>query len=148
MEDIGREFLNAVAGRFEQWKVTVEKAVAPLDEGQLHWRPDPESNSVAVLLRHIAGNLISRWRQFLTTDGEKPDRNRDAEFEDAALTRQELLARWERGWATLFAALAGLGEADLVRTVTIRSEPHAVVDAINRQIAHYALHGGAVTRPC
>ena len=145
MEDIGREFLNAVAGRFEQWKVTVEKAVAPLDEGQLHWRPDPESNSVAVLLRHISGNLISRWRQFLTTDGEKPDRNRDAEFEVGPETsREELMRRWEEGWALLRAELAKLTPDDLLKTTYVRSRPQIALDAILRQLAHLANHAGQI----
>ena len=91
---------------------------------------------------HISGNQVSRFTDFLTTDGEKPDRDRDAEFEDASLSKEALLGRWERGWSVLFSAISVLTEADLVRTVTIRAQPHTVVEAINRQVAHYATHVG------
>src|SRR3954467_14874395 len=103
----------------------------PASEG-----PDaPESNSLAILVKHLAGNMRSRWTDFLTTDGEKPDRDRDSEFEDPPADRAQLLALWERGWAVLFAALEPLGEADLGRTITIRGERHSVMQAINRQVA-------------
>ena len=139
---LGALYLADALKRFQEAKKQADGALAQVPFERWRERLDPSSNSIATLVLHISGNQLSRWRDFLTSDGEKPDRDRDSEFEDAALTRQELLARWERGWATLFVALAGLGEADLVRTVTIRSEPHAVVAAINRQIAHYALHVG------
>jgi hypothetical protein len=139
---LGALYLADAVKRFQETKKQADAALAQVPFERWHERLDPGSNSLATLVLHICGNQLSRWRDFLTSDGEKPDRDRDAEFEDAALTRQQLLARWERGWATLFAALAQLGEADLVRSVTIRSEPHAVVEAINRQVAHYALHVG------
>jgi len=105
---------------------------------------DAESNSIAIIVKHMSGNMRSRWLNFLTTDGEKPDRNRDTEFESPANTRAELIEQWERGWKYVFDALEPLTEADLTRTVTIRSEPHTVMQAINRQIAHYAHHVGQI----
>ena len=105
---------------------------------------DPESNSIAIIVKHMAGNMRSRWMDFLSTDGEKPDRNRDTEFEDAPKTRAALMELWERGWKYVFDALEPLTEADLTRTITIRTEPHSVMQAINRQIAHYAHHVGQI----
>ncbi len=105
---------------------------------------DAESNSIAIIVKHMAGNMRSRWMDFLTTDGEKSDRNRDTEFEEPPTTRAALLELWERGWKYLFDALEPLTDADLARTVTIRTEPHSVMQAISRQIAHYAHHVGQI----
>ena len=105
---------------------------------------DAESNSIAIIIKHMAGNMRSRWTDFLTTDGEKPDRNRDTEFEDAPKTRAALMELWERGWKLVFDALQPLTEEDLARKVTIRTEPHSVMQAINRQIAHYSYHVGQI----
>ena len=106
-------------------------------------RLDPESNSLATLMLHLSGNMLSRWTDFLTTDGEKADRDRDAEFEDpGTFDPVALRDRWERGWACLFGTLEGLTAAELDRTVTIRHEPHTVLEAINRQLAHYPYHAG------
>ena len=105
---------------------------------------DQESNSIAIIVKHLSGNMRSRWLDFLTTDGEKPDRNRDTEFETPPTTRAELIEMWERGWKYVFDALEPLTEADLTRTVTIRTEPHSVMQAINRQVAHYAHHVGQI----
>lgn len=105
---------------------------------------DAESNSIAIIVKHMTGNMRSRWMDFLTTDGEKPDRNRDTEFEDAPKTRAALMELWERGWKYLFDALEPLTDADLARTVTIRTEPHSVMQAINRQVAHYSHHIGQI----
>jgi hypothetical protein len=105
---------------------------------------DAESNSIAIIVKHLAGNMRSRWRDFLTTDGEKLDRKRDTEFEDPPKTRAELKALWESGWKHVLDALEALTETDLGRTVTIRTEPHSVMQAINRQIAHYAYHVGQI----
>ncbi len=113
------------------------------DEG-LFTTLDAESNSIAIIVKHMAGNMRSRWMDFLTTDGEKTDRNRDTEFEQPPQTRAELLELWERGWKYLFDALTPLTDADLTRTVTIRTEPHSVMQAINRQVAHYAHHIGQI----
>ncbi len=105
---------------------------------------DPESNSIAIIVKHLSGNMRSRWLDFLTTDGEKPDRNRDTEFETPPTNRAEVIEQWERGWKYVFDALEPLTEADLTRTVTIRTEPHSVMQAINRQVGHYAHHVGQI----
>jgi len=105
---------------------------------------DKESNSIAIIVKHMAGNMRSRWTDFLTSDGEKPDRNRDTEFEDAPKTRAELMAMWERGWKYVFDAMAALTDADLTKIVTIRTTPHSAMQAITRQVAHYAHHVGQI----
>ena len=105
---------------------------------------DPETNSIATIVKHMSGNMRSRWTDFLTTDGEKPSRDRDQEFVDPPATREALMDAWEDGWARLFAALEPLSDADLARTVTIRGEAHSVMQAINRQVAHYSLHVGQI----
>jgi hypothetical protein len=121
-----------------------DRAIAQLDDASLHIQINPLQNTVAVIMQHMAGNALSRWADFLTTDGEKPDRDRDSEFIDRQLPRPELLALWERGWKCLFDALAPLTDEDLSRTVTIRREPHTVFKAIVRQIAHYSWHTGQI----
>lgn len=130
---------------FGQYKKMAEKAVAQISNEEFFRALDPESNSVAVIIRHMAGNMRSRWRDFLTTDGEKPDRNRDQEF-DLPLTpaREKVMAEWDEGWAMVFAALEPLTEADLPREVFIRGERHSVTQAINRQVAHYSSHVGQI----
>ena len=129
---------------FRYYKKLAERAIAQCPDDALFTVLDAESNSIAIIVKHMAGNMRSRWRDFLTTDGEKPDRNRDMEFEDPPKTRAELLELWERGWKYIFDALDPLTEADMARTVTIRTEPHSVMQAINRQIAHYAHHIGQI----
>ncbi len=121
-----------------------DKAIEQVSDEELALTPDPESNSVATIVKHMAGNMKSRWTDFLTADGEKPDRNRDAEFEAPPQSRAELTAMWEEGWNCVFGALGPLTEADLVRTVTIRGEAHSVMQAINRQLAHYSYHVGQI----
>ncbi len=129
---------------FRYYKKLGEDAMAQVTDEQLFATLDPESNSIAIIVKHVAGNMRSRWTDFLTTDGEKPDRRRDTEFEDAPATRADLLALWDAGWNYVFAALEPLTDADLARQVTIRAEPHSVMQAINRQIAHYANHIGQI----
>src|ERR1700691_3692962 len=119
-------------------------AIAQAPDASLAATLDPESNSIATIVKHLSGNMRSRWTNFLTTDGEKPDRNRDGEFEEPPRTRAELLEMWERGWKLVFDALEPLTDADLARTVTIRTEAHSVMQAINRQIAHYSYHVGQI----
>lgn len=127
------------------WKGLAEKAMAQMKDEDFHVAIDPESNSVAVIVKHMVGNMRSRWRDFLTTDGEKPDRHRDTEFEmTEKLTRAQIMDLWERGWKYVWDALEPLTDADLTRTVYIRSEPHSVMQAINRQVAHYANHIGQI----
>ncbi len=129
---------------FRYYKKLAERAMAQCSEESLFTTIDAESNSIAIIVKHMAGNMRSRWRDFLTTDGEKQDRNRDTEFEDPPKTRATLMEMWERGWKYVFDALEPLTDADLGRTVTIRTEPHSVMQAINRQIAHYAHHVGQI----
>ena len=129
---------------FRYYKKLGERAMAQCSDGDLFAVIDAESNSIAIIVKHMAGNMRSRWMDFLTTDGEKPDRNRDTEFEDAPKTREALMELWERGWKYLFDALEPLTDDDLTRTVTIRTEPHSVMQAINRQVAHYAHHVGQI----
>lgn len=129
---------------FRYYKKLAERAMAQCPDEGLFAVIDRESNSIAIIVKHMAGNMCSRWMDFLTTDGEKPDRNRDTEFEDAPQTRAALMELWERGWKYVFDALEPLTEADLARTVTIRTEPHSVMQAINRQVAHYSHHVGQI----
>ena len=130
---------------FRYYKKLAERAMAQCPDEGLFATLDGESNSIAIVVKHMVGNMRSRWSDFLTTDGEKPDRHRDTEFEEPAKSGEELLASWERGWKYLFDALAGLSDADLTRTVYIRTEPHSVMQAINRQVAHYSYHVGQIT---
>jgi len=129
---------------FRYYKKLAERGMTQLPDEHYFTALDDESNSIAIIVKHMAGNMRSRWTDFLTTDGEKPGRHRDTEFEDPPATRQAVLAMWEEGWACLFAALEPLAEADLARTVTIRGEAHSVMQAINRQLAHYPYHCGQI----
>jgi hypothetical protein len=129
---------------FRYYKKLAEDAMAQVSDEELTMTLDGEMNSIALIVKHMAGNLRSRWTDFLTTDGEKPDRNRDSEFVAPPATRAELMKVWEAGWDCLWRALGPLTEADLARTVTIRGEKHAVLQAINRQLAHYPYHVGQI----
>jgi len=127
---------------FRYYKKLGDGALAQLSEHQLHHQPDPEANSIATIVKHLHGNMLSRWTDFLSTDGEKPWRDRDGEFEDTLSGRAEVLQAWEDGWAVVFRALVGLKPADLERIVYIRNEGHTVLEAIHRQLGHYAYHVG------
>jgi hypothetical protein len=129
---------------FRYNKKLAERAIEQCPDEDLFRAQDAESNSIAIIVKHMAGNMRSRWTDFLTSDGEKPDRNRDSEFENGPKTRKELLELWENGWKCVFDALEPLTDSDLMRTVTIRSEPHSVMQAINRQVAHCAYHVGQI----
>jgi hypothetical protein len=129
---------------FRYYKKLAERAMAQVTDEQLFTVLDGEANSIAIVVKHMAGNMRSRWSDFLTTDGEKATRNRDSEFVDPAATREALLNEWEQGWATMFRALEPLADADLARTITIRGEAHSVMQAINRQLAHYPYHVGQI----
>ena len=143
----GTDFLRESVAGFHALKEQAERALAQADDPAFFAVLDNESNSLAVLVAHLAGNALSRWTDFLTTDGEKPTRRRDAEFDlDPRLSREELMKRWEAGWAALFAAVEPLAAADLERTVTIRGEPHTVMQAILRQTRHYAYHVGQIVQ--
>ena len=137
-----KSYLEDSLALFRYYKKLGERAMEQVSDNELIAALDAESNSIAVIVKHLAGNIRSRWTDFLTTDGEKPDRNRDTEFEAPPATRAEILALWESGWGVLFAALEPLTDADLGLTVVIRSERHSVMQAINRQMAHYCYHVG------
>jgi hypothetical protein len=144
-DDVAADFLRSARDRLASLKALGEKALDRLDDADIAASLDPEANSVAVIVQHIAGNMRSRWRDFLTTDGEKPDRNRDGEFEPSPDVRKaRLMERWEDGWRVLYAALDALKPEDLTRTVLIRGESLTVVDAINRQLVHYGQHVGQI----
>ncbi len=126
------------------YKKLGERAIEQVSTEQLVTVLDPEMNSIALIVKHMAGNMRSRWTDFLTTDGEKPDRDRDHEFVDPPSSREALMKIWNEGWNRVFAAIEPLTDADMNRTVTIRGEPHSVMQAINRQIGHYAYHVGQI----
>lgn len=148
-QELSQAYLEDVRALFRRQKQLADRALAQIDDGSFFALLDPEANSAALLVKHLAGNLRSRWQDFLTSDGEKPDRNRDDEFViNPGEDRAWLMARWEEGWATLFAAIDPLTATDLNRTVTIRGEPHLVLKAINRQLDHYAYHVGQIVLLC
>jgi hypothetical protein len=131
--------------QLQKLKSQVDRAVAQVKDEQLFSKLDPGANSIAIIMKHLAGNMRSRWTNFLTSDGEKPDRDRDAEFESHAEdTRERILASWEDGWNRVFVTIKGLQPEDLARTITIRGERHSVLEAINRQMTHYAAHVGQI----
>ncbi len=129
---------------FRYYKKLAERAMEQVTDEQLFAVLDGEANSIAIIVKHMTGNMRSRWTDFLSTDGEKPNRNRDNEFVDPPATRKALMEEWENGWSLVFAAVGSLTEADLQRTVTIRGEAHSVMQAINRQLAHYPHHVGQI----
>ncbi len=142
--ELAENYKQDALNSFRSYKKLAERAIAQLSDGDFFILIDPEANSVALIVKHIGGNLHSRWRDFLNSDGEKPDRDRDLEFEIRGDSRESLMAFWESGWQTLFDNLEPLTPGDLLRTVTIRGEPHTVVEAINRQLTHYSYHIGQV----
>ncbi|HTW79690.1 MAG TPA: DUF1572 domain-containing protein [Terracidiphilus sp.] len=129
---------------FRYYKRLAERAMEQVSDADLFTELDAQTNSIAIVIKHMAGNMRSRWTDFLGTDGEKPDRNRDSEFEAPPQTRAELLEMWEQAWACLFIAIEPLTDADLTRTIYIRGEAHSVMQAINRQVAHYQYHIGQI----
>ena len=145
MDDLGRQYLDDSIRELHKYRAFAERAAAQVEDEAWFRTLDPESNSIALVMKHMSGNMRSRWTDFLTSDGEKPDRNRDSEFEtedsDTAATIRE---RWNDGWARVFAALEALEPGDLGRTITIRGEKHTVLQAINRQLTHYASHVGQI----
>jgi hypothetical protein len=145
MTDLASHYLDEAHRQFRGHKRLAEGAMAQLKDHELFLTLDPESNSVAVIVKHMAGNMRSRFTDLLTTDGEKPDRHRDQEFELApSTTRADLTKWWEEGWTQVFATIESLKPDDVMRQVTVRGEPHTVLQAINRQIAHYAYHTGQI----
>ena len=143
-DEICKAVIDGAIASFRSNKSWADKAVAQLSDDKLHLALDANTNSIAVIMKHVAGNLLSRWTDFLTTDGEKPWRNRDDEFVDTFKTRDELIAFWESGWQRLFDSLSSLSPDDLAKTVVIRGEPHSVPLAIQRSLAHCAYHVGQI----
>ncbi len=142
---LAQHYLDDCGVQLRKLKTQAEKAIAQVDDKNLFAVLDPESNSIAIIMKHVAGNMRSRWTDFLTTDGEKPDRQRDTEFElDAGETRAAIMTRWEDGWNRFAGAISSLRADDLEKTITIRGERHTVVEAINRQMTHYAAHVGQI----
>jgi Protein of unknown function (DUF1572) len=142
--NIGREYLKTVTQRFTEAKITTEKAIEQLTERELFWSPNEESNSIAIIIKHMSGNMVSRWTDFFTSDGEKPYRNRDDEFVEDSKTKEQVMELWELGWNTFFTALKDIEEEHLLKTITIRNEPHSVIEAIERQMYHYSYHVGQI----
>ncbi len=142
---IVQNYFEDALSALRAYKKLTEKAIAQLKDEEFFVTLDEESNSIAIIMKHMAGNMFSRWTDFLTTDGEKSDRNRDLEFViDAQTTKDAVIAYWERGWARVFEALEPLRPEDFEKTVTIRGEEHTIVEAINRQLMHYAYHVGQI----
>ncbi|HLR06414.1 MAG TPA: DUF1572 family protein [Pyrinomonadaceae bacterium] len=144
-ESPAQHYLADAIRTFREYKTLAERAFGQIDDEDFFKTLDPESNSIAVNIKHMAGNMISRWTDFLTTDGEKPERDRDMEFEMLpGTTKADMLAYWEHGWERVFDAIGPLQPDDLMRTVRIRGQDHTVIQAINRQLAHYAYHVGQI----
>jgi hypothetical protein len=137
-------FLDSVIKRFKEYKVLGEKTFGQLTDAEMHFQPNQASNSIAVIIQHLYGNMLSRWTNFLTEDGEKTWRKRDDEFETHSYSKQQLVDKWNEGWKVFLDTLGSLREDDLSKTITIRSEPLNIVDAINRQMAHYSYHVGQI----
>lgn len=144
MENTGNNYLSSVRALFRYYKSLGDKTIAQVTEEQMHWQYNEESNSIAVIIKHIAGNSLSRWTDFLTADGEKQWRDRDEEFEDTVSSKEDVIALWEKGWQCLFDAIDKLTDEDLVRIVYIRNEGHTVIEAINRQLTHIPSHVGQI----
>lgn len=142
--NIEKSFLQSVIKRLNYYKSLGDKTLAQLNEDDLHFRPSSESNSIAIIIQHMSGNMLSRWTDFLTGDGEKDWRSRDAEFEEQHLSKEQLLDQWQKGWDCCLNTLNSLTEDDLLKTIYIRSEGLVAIDAINRQFAHYPYHVGQI----
>jgi hypothetical protein len=144
MDTIEKVFLQSAIKRVAYYKELGDKTFVQLSEADFNFMPNKENNSIAIIIQHMAGNMLSRWTDFLTTDGEKDWRNRDSEFEEQQLSRQQLIDFWEKGWACFLNSLQNLKEDDLLKTIYIRQEAMPVMDAINRQLAHYPYHVGQI----
>ena len=144
-ENLENIFLENIIFRFRNMKELAERAIAQISDEDLQWRPDPEANSIAIIMQHIYGNMLSRWSEFLTSDGEKPSRDREGEFTQPEIfQREQLFQEWEKGWNCLFQTLNQLKPGDLTNDITIRGQKLSVVDAILRQISHYSNHIGQI----
>lgn len=143
-QSLGSEFLTSAVKRLLYYKELGDNTFAILETKDFHFSPNEESNSIAIIIQHMAGNMLSRWTDFLTTDGEKEWRQRDSEFEIKESSKEQLVELWENGWACCLNAIRNLAEEDLLKTIHIRGEGLTVVDAINRQLAHYPYHVGQI----
>jgi hypothetical protein len=143
-DSLSAHYIENALEEFRGMKALADRAVAQVSDEEFFRAIDPESNSIAVIMKHVAGNMRSRWTNFLDSDGEKPDRHRDTEFELKGEGRKAIEERWEEGWRTVFGAIEPLKTEDLMRTVTIRREPHTIVEAVNRQLTHYGEHVGQI----
>lgn len=141
-------YLMSVRLQFKYYQILAEKAISQIEEQNLDFKPTSESNSIAVIINHLTGNMLSRFTDFLQSDGEKPWRDREKEFEEGSITRGELMAKWDKGWTTLYDTLDELTEKDLDSIVYIRNQGHTVTEALNRQLAHYAYHVGQIVYLC
>lgn len=137
-------YLNSIRKEFQYYKHLGDKTIGRLSDNELHWQYNEESNSIAIIVKHLWGNMLSRWTEFLTADGEKPTRDRESEFDNNIKDKHELLHKWNEGWACLFNAVNSLRAEDLSTIIYIRNEGHTVTEAINRQVAHYAYHVGQI----
>ncbi|PSR52831.1 hypothetical protein AHMF7605_04470 [Adhaeribacter arboris] len=138
------DYLESVIKQFEYYKMLGEKTFDQIPAEKLFWQYNTDSNSIAIIVKHLWGNMLSRWTNFLTTDGEKEWRNRDAEFENDIASKEEMLQKWQEGWKVFLDTLYALSEADLAQTIYIRHQGHSVMEAINRQLAHYSYHVGQI----
>ena len=137
-------YLTSIHKQFEYYRLLGEKTIEQLSDEQLFWQPDIEANSIAIIVKHMAGNMLSRWTNFLTEDGEKGWRNRDSEFENTYRNKKEVLENWEKGWSCLFFALEKIANENLEHIVYIRNHGHTITEAINRQLCHYSYHVGQI----
>lgn len=142
--DFQQNYLISAHKQFEYYKVLGDKTFNQLTEKQLFWHSDDETNSIAIIVNHIWGNMLSRWTDFLSSDGEKEWRNRDGEFEDVIGTKEDLLKKWEEGWDCLFDAINSINKTNFNQKIYIRNQEHSIVDAVNRQLCHYAYHVGQI----
>lgn len=138
------DYLESVEKQFLRYKQLGEKTISQLEDQDLFWRYNEDSNSIAIIVKHLWGNMLSRWTDFLTSDGEKEWRERDEEFEGNDVTREEIIKQWDEGWKCLFNALSSVNEDNFNQTVYIRDEAHTIMDAFNRQLAHYCVHIGQI----
>lgn len=144
MSSLAKDYLQTAIRRLRYYKDLGDKTLEQLNDWDFHYQPNEESNSIAIIIRHMEGNMLSRWTNFLTEDGEKDWRQRDDEFEIHEASKKELVEHWEKGWSCVFDALECLKKKDLKKMITIRQEPLSVIDAINRQLAHYPYHVGQI----
>ena len=144
MNTLNRNYIESIQKQFDYYKLLGDKTIQRLNEDELHWKYNEETNSIATIINHIVGNMLSRWTNFYEEDGEKLWRNRDTEFEIHKKSKEELITHWKKGWDCLFAVIKTLNDDDLTKKVKIRNEEHTVIDAINRQLAHYPYHIGQI----